>query len=147
MVLQKEWTAGLIPLYVFTVRKINSYGTDQVTPFFLMFGKHPISPEVLTLELPPLSLPRASYAKELIKRSIEAQKQFDKIKADLKRAQREYYDMHSRDLHVPEGKRVFVGTFRTNNPYQIVYTLHPLKNPESDFFSALLSIKGHITSS
>jgi len=98
-----------------------------------MFGRHPISPEVLTLELLPSSLPQASYAKELIKRSIEAQKQFDKIKADLKRTQREYYDLHSRDLHVPEGKIVFVGTFRTNNPYQIVYTLHPLKNPESHF--------------
>ena len=73
-----------------------------------MFGRHPISPEVLTLELPPSPLPQASYAKELIKRSIEARKQFNKIKADLKRTQREYYDMHSRDLHVPEGKRVFV---------------------------------------
>lgn len=59
-------------------------GTDKVTPFSLMFGRHPISPEVLTLELPPSSLPQASYAKELIKRSIDARKQFDKIKADLK---------------------------------------------------------------
>ena len=31
-------------------------GTDQVTPFFLVFGRHPISPEVLTLELPPSPL-------------------------------------------------------------------------------------------
>ena len=83
-------------------------GTDQVTPFFLVFGRHPISPEVLTLELPPSPLPQASYAKELIKPSIEARKQFDKIKAGHKRTQREYYNMHSRDLHVPEGKRVFV---------------------------------------
>ena len=31
-----------------------------------MFGRHPISPKVLTLKLPPSSLPQASYAKELI---------------------------------------------------------------------------------
>ena len=31
-------------------------GTDQVTPFFLVFGRHPISPEVLTLALPPSPL-------------------------------------------------------------------------------------------
>ena len=45
-------------------------GTDQVTPFFLVFGRHSISLEVLTLELPPSPLPQASYAKELIQRFI-----------------------------------------------------------------------------
>ena len=73
-----------------------------------MFGRHPISPEVLTLQLPPSPLPQASYSKELIERSIKTRKQFDKIKADRKGFQREYYNMHSSDLHVPEGKRVFV---------------------------------------
>ena len=84
-------------------------GTDHVTPFFLMFGRHAPSPEVLSFDLPPAPLSQTSYAKELIKRSIEERKKnFDRIKDDLKRSQREYYDIHSRDLHVPDGKRVFV---------------------------------------
>lgn len=36
------------------------------------------------------------------------QENFDKIKATSKRTQREYYDMKSRDLHVPDRKRVLV---------------------------------------
>ena len=83
-------------------------GTDHVTPFFLMFGRHAPSPGVLSYDLPSAPLSQSSYAKELIKRSIEARKNFDRIKADLKRSQREYYDMNSRDLHIPDGKRVFV---------------------------------------
>ncbi|KAL9981137.1 hypothetical protein ACROYT_G009801 [Oculina patagonica] len=83
-------------------------GTDHVTPFFLVFGRHAPSPEVLSFDLPPAPLSQSSYARELIKRSIAARKNFDRIKADLKRTQREYYDMNSRDLHVPDGKRVFV---------------------------------------
>ena len=79
-----------------------------MTPFFLVFGRHAPSPEILGFDLPPAPLAQASYAKELLKRSIEARKNFDRIKADLKRTQREYYDMHSRNLHVPYGKRVFV---------------------------------------
>ena len=73
-----------------------------------MCGRHAPSPEVLSFDLPSALLSQSSYARELIKRSIEATKNFDRIKVDLKRSQREYYDMHSRDLHVPEGKRVFV---------------------------------------
>ena len=34
-----------------------------------------------------------------------------------------------------------VGTFRTNNPYQIVYTLHPHKSPESDFSQYYVPLK------
>ena len=79
-----------------------------MTPFFLVFGRHAPSPEELGFQLPPAPLSQASYAKELIKRSIEARKNFDRIKADLKRTQREYYDMHFRDLNVPDGKIVYV---------------------------------------
>ena len=73
-----------------------------------MFGRHAPSSEVLSYDLLPAPLSQSSYAKELIKRSTEARKNFDRIKADLKRSQREYYDMNSRDLHVPDGKRVSV---------------------------------------
>ena len=61
-------------------------GTDHVTPLFLMFGKHAPSPEVLSYDLPPAPLSQSSYFKELIKRFIEARKNFDRIKADLKRS-------------------------------------------------------------
>ena len=83
-------------------------GTDNVTPFFLVFGRHAPFPEVLSFDMPPAPLSQSSYAKTLIKRSNEARKSFDRIKADLKRTQREYYDINSRDLHVPDGKRSYV---------------------------------------
>ena len=41
-------------------------------------------------------------------RMQEAHKQFNNIKADMKRTQREYYDKSSRELHIPEGKQVYV---------------------------------------
>ena len=44
----------------------------------------------------------------LIARLCEAQKQFNTIKADLYRTQREYYDKSSRDLAIPEGQEVYV---------------------------------------
>ena len=44
----------------------------------------------------------------LISRLCEAQKQFNTIKADLYRTQREYYYKSSRDLAIPVGKEVYV---------------------------------------
>lgn len=79
-------------------------GTDHITPFFLVFGRHASSPEVLSFDMPTAPLSQSSYAKTLVKRSNEARKSFDGIKADLKRTHREYYDTDSRDLHVPDGK-------------------------------------------
>ena len=58
--------------------------------------------------MPPAPLSQSSYAKTLIEQSNEARKSFDRIKADLKRTQRKYYDINSRDLHVPDGKQVYV---------------------------------------
>ena len=39
---------------------------------------------------------------------LEAHKQFNNIKADMKRTQREYYDKSSRELNTAEGKQVYV---------------------------------------
>ena len=83
-------------------------GTGQISPFFLVFGRNAPSPEVLTLDLPVETLPRSTYAEQLVSRMQEAQKQFNSIKADTKRIQREYYDKSSRELHIPEGKQVYV---------------------------------------
>lgn len=61
-------------------------GTDHVTPFFLMFGRHAPSPEVLSFDLPPAPLSQSSYAKELIKRSIEERKTSTESKTILREA-------------------------------------------------------------
>ena len=38
----------------------------------------------------------------------ETQNRFNQIKADLERSQKDVYDRSCRDLHIPEGKRVYV---------------------------------------
>ena len=58
--------------------------------------------------MPPAPLSQSSYTNALVQRANKARKSFGRIKADLKRTQREYYDLNSRDLHVPDGKRVYV---------------------------------------
>lgn len=67
-------------------------GTDHITPFFLVFGRNAPSPEVLSFDIPTAPLSQSSHAKT---QSNEARKSFDRIKADLKRTQREYYDTNS----------------------------------------------------
>ena len=66
-------------------------GTGQICPFFLVFGCNAPSPEVISLELPEENLPRSTYAKQLVSRMHEAHKQFNSIKASIKRTQREYF--------------------------------------------------------
>ena len=83
-------------------------GTGQISPFFLVFERHAPSPEINHNDLPPATLSRNTYAEQLVSRLREAQKQFNTIKADLKRTPGEYYDKSSRDLAIPEGKEVYV---------------------------------------
>jgi len=61
-------------------------GTDHVTPFFLMFGRHAPSPEVLSYDLPPAPLSQSSYAKGLIKRSLKQGKTLTESKLTLREA-------------------------------------------------------------
>ena len=104
---QERWEEFLEPaVYAHNVSPIP--GTGQISPFFLVFGRNAPSPEVITLDLPVETLPRSTYAEQLVSRMYEAQKQFNSIKADMKRTQREYYDKSSRELHIPEGKQVYV---------------------------------------
>ena len=104
---QERWEEFLQPaVYAHNVSPIP--GTGQISTFFLVFGRNAPSPEVITLDLPVETLPRSTYAEQLVSRMQEAQKQFNSIKADMKRTQREYYDKSSRELHIPEGKQVYV---------------------------------------
>ena len=53
--------------------------------------------------MPPVPLSQSSYVKTLVKWTNEARKSFERIQADKKSAQREYYDINSRDLYVHDG--------------------------------------------
>ena len=104
---QERWEEFLQPaVYAHNVSPIP--GTGQMSPFFLVFGRIAPSPEVITLDLPVESISRSTYAEQLVSRMREAQKQFNSIKADMKRTQREYYDKSSRELNIAEGKQVYV---------------------------------------
>jgi len=62
-------------------------GTGHVTHFFQVFGRHAPSPEILLFDMPTAPLSQSTHAKTFVKRSSEARKSFDRIKADLKRTQ------------------------------------------------------------
>ncbi|MEL7328204.1 MAG: hypothetical protein AAGK13_22625, partial [Pseudomonadota bacterium] len=89
-------------------------GTSDITPFFLVFGRCAPSPETISLELPPDRLPADIFAQRLLLNMKDAHKQFTAIKSDLRRHQRELYDTAARNLHVPDGKIVYVRNFLTS---------------------------------
>ena len=104
---QYRWEDFLQPaVYAHNTSPIS--GTSDITPFFLVFGRDAPSPETLSLQLPPDTLPADHYAQQLIARMKVAQDHFSNIKSDLRRRQREIYDTASRDLHIPDGKLVYV---------------------------------------
>ena len=77
-------------------------GTSNITPFFLVFGRHATSPETISLQLPVHPLPPDHYAKHLISRLQTAHKEFTEIKADLRRRQKDLYDQKARFLSIPD---------------------------------------------
>ena len=104
---QEHWEIFLQPA-VYAHNTLSISGTSDITPFFLVFGRDAPSPETLSLQLPPISLPADHYAKQLIARMKDAHTQFREIKSDLRRRQREIYDTASRDLQIPDGKLVYM---------------------------------------
>ena len=72
----------------------------------LVFGRHASPPETISLDLPLQSLPADHYAHHLVARMQQAHEQFRAIKADLR--QRELGDIASHDLHMPDGKLVYL---------------------------------------
>ena len=104
---QESWEDHLQAVaYVYNVTSIA--GTYRIDPFLLVFRRQAPSPEVLSLELPLEDISQSKYAAQLIAKMHEIQKRFNQIKADLKRPEKEVYDRSCRDLHFPEGKRVYV---------------------------------------
>ena len=59
---QEKWEQFLQPaVYAHNVSSIS--GTSNITPFFLVFGRHATSPETISLQLPVHPLPPDHYAK------------------------------------------------------------------------------------
>ena len=83
-------------------------GITDITPFCLVFGRNAPSPETVSLDLPPLNLSPDHFAYNLVQRMKEAHTLFFSIKSDLRRRQRELYDLTSRDITVPDGKLVYM---------------------------------------
>ena len=83
-------------------------GTHDLSPFFLSFGRHAPSPEVITLDLPSQQISRNQFATHLVSRLSTSHKHLQEIKSDLRRLQRENYDSVSRNLEIPIGKTVYV---------------------------------------
>ena len=116
-------------------------GRSNITPFSLVFGCDALSPETISLELPPRPLPHNHYAKHILSRLSEAHKQFSQIKADICRQQCEIYDTKAHNLAIPDGKIVL---------YQLVksYTCARLLLPVDKVLLLVLfvSLMAHIRS-
>ena len=83
-------------------------GLTGISPFFLVFGRDPPSPDTLCFRMPVHPLPADHYAHHLVPRLQDAADQFTQIKPDLKWCQHDHYDSHSRHITIPDGKIVYV---------------------------------------
>lgn len=83
-------------------------GTKNITPFLLMFGRHATSPETVSLQVPSENISQNEYAEQLVKRINEAHKLFSSIKTDLRRKQRDYYNLSADPREFTTGERVLV---------------------------------------
>ena len=104
---QEKWEQFLqLAVYAHNVSPIS--GTSNVTPFFLVFGRHATSPETISLQLPVHPLPPNHYAKHLVARLQTVHKDFTEIRADLHHKQKDLYDQEARFFSIPDGKVVYV---------------------------------------
>ena len=84
-------------------------GCENLDPFFLIFDRHALSPDIISLELPPKPISQDHYAHHLVPRLQLAYREFSTIKADLKRYQREFYDSNrAKNIDIPTGKIVCI---------------------------------------
>ena len=88
---QNQWEDYLQPAtYALNISPIS--GCENLDPSFLTFGRHALSPDIISLELPPKPISQDHYAHHLVSCLQDAYREFSTIKADLKRYQREFYD-------------------------------------------------------
>ena len=70
---QKQWEEHLHPaVYAQDAAPISSM--SNITPFVLVSGRDPPSPETISLDLPPKPLPPDHYAKHIVSRLTDAHK-------------------------------------------------------------------------
>ena len=136
---QHEWENYLqTATYSHNISPIS--GCEHLDPFFLNFGRHALSLENVSIQLPPNPISQDHYAVHLISRLQDAHKEFTSIKNDLRRYQREYYDSKARIINIPEGKTVYIRkdhvspglsprfTNRFDGPYKLVGYYHGRKD-------------------
>ena len=73
-----------------------------------MFGRNAASPETVALQLPNQPIDENDYAKYLVQRITEVHKLFCSIKKDLRRRQRDYYDLSADPREFNVGQEVLV---------------------------------------
>ena len=88
---QNDWEQFIQPAtYAHNISPIP--GSEELSPFFLLFGRDALSPDTIPLQLPKENVSADLYASHLLHRLKSARTEYEQIKDDLKRSQREYYD-------------------------------------------------------
>ena len=84
-------------------------GTDQLTPFYLVYGRNAVMPNDVAFA-PFFSLPRdqLTYAQELTMRLSKARDIFSSVTKELKQQRKEYYDLGRKVQTFPVGDYVLV---------------------------------------
>ena len=119
---QHEWENYLqAATYSHNISPIS--GCEHLDPFFLNFGRHALSLENVSIQLPPNPISQDHYALHLISRLQDAHKEFTSIKNDFRRYQREYYDSKARIINIPEGKTVYIRKDHVSPPGGALNTL------------------------
>ena len=77
--------------------------STNLDPFLLNFGRHAPPPEKIDIQMPINPISQDEYAVNLIKNLKQVHSEFEIIKADLRRSQRDHYD-----IEMPTGKIVYV---------------------------------------
>ena len=126
---QEKWEQSLQPaVHSHNVSPIS--GTTNITPFFLVFGRHAPSPETISLDLPVKPLPPDHYAKHMLSRMQIAHHRFTITRSDLRRHQKEVYDRKARFLAIPPSKVVYIlKKPQTSKTGEATWLLHTFDGP------------------
>ena len=85
---QSDWESHLQPA-TYSHNTSPFQGTKDLYPFLINFGRYALPPEVISLQLLPHPTSSNTYAHHLVQCLATAHKQFQAIKSDLRRSQRE----------------------------------------------------------
>ena len=116
------------------------YGLTSISPFFLVFGRDPPSPETLCFQMPVHLLHADHYAHHLVFWLQDAVDQFTQIKSDLKRRQHDHYDSHARHITIPDGKIVYVR--KDHVPSHTGLAIRFVRNFDGPFIALSLPMAG-----